>query len=598
MKNKKTAHSALHILLYPIFVLMGMNLNAQNCYIRMNDASGFAPSQVQLSELEVAACALIDSLPAAYRDSFRVFDFGFYLHNESMVGGYPEAFQQAITQVETQSQYYLLFGKQSDNTGIYSKFWVALKLPNQGIFYCIDQLSPSLRGDLTAKYGIIANAVHHANEKDYLRYHEAEMKTIDSLRTYVTTLKNCCNSTGQQRRGPSCTSCAFTPSEFGQNLVNNGFSSTNNQLKVGEMTSTEISADVIGRTNLILEVDGESIEIDKQISGIAERYVLNNPGKTIKIYLNRYNELCGSFDFTYNQFLNNGSDAKIFVVAIQYPVNQVKLYFYYDGELGVDEADAIEFVKGFPDHYFDLAGNYLGKDGGNWSRIRVINKPLSEVTGLYKDEAKKLIKKSVGEANSVDLSVHIAFVYGQAGDPNAMFSKIGGYYAAELGIFIPIVLSTGKNALAWVKPPNYDSIYIHKSPSLEFRDNYNELTNGIFHENAHITTKKGYEPCDHAKLIYLEQIKHASFSKCSSKYRESIIGSAACHIVGCWGSSDLAGGGTANTRKLTDALNSEIKKYGLAIIMKDNGPAGYECKVQFLKTGGVSPINCIDNEGY
>jgi hypothetical protein len=395
-----------------------------------------------LDALERAACRLRDSLPTAFQNSFKVYDFGFYLHNENMVGGYPEMFQTAITQVETQSQYYLLFGKQTESTGIYTKFWVAMKLPNQDIFYCIDQLSPSLRGDLTAKYGIIANAVHDTNEKAYFRYHEAEIKTIDSLRTYVTALKECCIPPGQQRRGgPSCTSCAFTPSEFGQNLENRGFSATENQLKLGEITSTGISADVIGRTNLILEVEGESIEIDKQISGIAERYVLNNPSKTIKIYLNRYDDLCGGFDAAYNQFLNNGSDAKVLVVAIQYPSNKVKLYFYYDGELGIDEADAIEFVKGLPDHYFDLDGKYLGKDEGNWSRIRIINKPLSQVSGLYKDEVKQLIKKSVGEPNSVNLSAHIAFVYGQGGDPNPMFSKIGGYYATQLGIYKPIVLT-------------------------------------------------------------------------------------------------------------------------------------------------------------
>jgi len=36
-----------------------------------------------LKDLEAAACRLIDSLPAEFRDSFKVFDFGFYLHNET-----------------------------------------------------------------------------------------------------------------------------------------------------------------------------------------------------------------------------------------------------------------------------------------------------------------------------------------------------------------------------------------------------------------------------------------------------------------------------------------------------------------------------------
>jgi len=51
--------------------------------VRLNDASGYTPTQTQLNDLEAAACRLIDSLPAEFRDSFKVFDFGFYLHNET-----------------------------------------------------------------------------------------------------------------------------------------------------------------------------------------------------------------------------------------------------------------------------------------------------------------------------------------------------------------------------------------------------------------------------------------------------------------------------------------------------------------------------------
>lgn len=132
-------------------------------------ASGIKPSQSQINALETAACRLLDSLPGAYADSFKVVDFGFYLHNENTNGGYPEVFHKVIDEVgaEASSKYYLIFGKQTDKMGICTKIWVALNLPNQDIFYCIDQLSPNLRNDLTDKYGIIANSIHDTNEKDY-----------------------------------------------------------------------------------------------------------------------------------------------------------------------------------------------------------------------------------------------------------------------------------------------------------------------------------------------------------------------------------------------------------------------------------------------
>ena len=61
-----------------------------------------------------------------------MYDFGFYLHNETRQGGYPEAFQWAVDTVQTLSRYYLLFGKQTDQSGVYTRFWVDSKLPETG----------------------------------------------------------------------------------------------------------------------------------------------------------------------------------------------------------------------------------------------------------------------------------------------------------------------------------------------------------------------------------------------------------------------------------------------------------------------------------
>jgi hypothetical protein len=109
------------------------------CYNRIADQTGLTPAPQQLQELEAAACVLIDSFPAAYQDSFAVFDFGFYLHNGATTGGYPEAFQQAIAKVQAVKPYYLLFGRQSTEEGVNKKFWVELKLPSGGEFVCLKQ---------------------------------------------------------------------------------------------------------------------------------------------------------------------------------------------------------------------------------------------------------------------------------------------------------------------------------------------------------------------------------------------------------------------------------------------------------------------------
>jgi len=54
---------------------------SKECYSQMSDISGTEFTAGQLSDLEQAACDLIDSLPQTYHDSFAVLDYGFYLHN-------------------------------------------------------------------------------------------------------------------------------------------------------------------------------------------------------------------------------------------------------------------------------------------------------------------------------------------------------------------------------------------------------------------------------------------------------------------------------------------------------------------------------------
>jgi hypothetical protein len=51
----------------------------QNCYVPLDDASGYTPTSSQLAELQAAACGLIVNHPVKFQDSFKVYDFGFYL---------------------------------------------------------------------------------------------------------------------------------------------------------------------------------------------------------------------------------------------------------------------------------------------------------------------------------------------------------------------------------------------------------------------------------------------------------------------------------------------------------------------------------------
>ncbi len=288
----KTFRYFINLFFASFFLISGLQAQQDSCYVRLEDASGYTPTSEQLAELEAAACALIDSFPAEFRDSFRVYDFGFYLHQEVTEGGYPEPFAKKILEVQNSSPYYLLFGKQTDRGGVYTRFWVGLRLPNSGIFYCIDQLLPSLRGDLTTKYGIIANEMHNANEKSYFGYHDAEISAIDSLRSYIDALKECCIPPGQQRRGSGCTSCVFSKSEFTSLLRNKDFTETKCMIQA-VADSSQSNSNMVNR---IIRVDGEAFNVDMEIQKFIDSYKGPDSSKSASIYTFNYPDKCSDLD--------------------------------------------------------------------------------------------------------------------------------------------------------------------------------------------------------------------------------------------------------------------------------------------------------------
>lgn len=172
-------------------------------YIRLDDASGYTPTTTQLNSLEEAAsrlCAAFDS--AGFGGQFKVYDFGFYLHQEVAEGGYPEPFAQKIAEVADLSPYYLLFGKQSDRNGIYKKFWVELVLPDTGKFECLNLLSPTLRSEIKQKIEYVVVNAYLKSGSDYLYFDVAEKAGIDVLQEIAVKYTECCDL--QSRSVNSC----------------------------------------------------------------------------------------------------------------------------------------------------------------------------------------------------------------------------------------------------------------------------------------------------------------------------------------------------------------------------------------------------------
>ncbi len=161
-------------------------------YVNLSDASGFDRSPYQ-TQLEAAAQEIIDVLPEEYQSQFKVFDFGFYLHNEAYIDGYTPAIEQAKLLSSQESTYYLLFAKETSKDGVYSKIHIEIELPRMNPNY------PCVSEDIQDVLEIYVNSatqnIYEQNGKNPSTYDEAEIAGMLEFTSRVNHLFNCCVGT-------------------------------------------------------------------------------------------------------------------------------------------------------------------------------------------------------------------------------------------------------------------------------------------------------------------------------------------------------------------------------------------------------------------
>lgn len=204
MRNKCCNLSLILSLLFLSFVKLSAQGNPS--YIQLEDASGWDTATPR-SSLEAAAQALIENLPPTVQDSFRVFDFGFYLLQNNFSGGLPAAFQQKIEEVNSLSPYYLLFGKQSDTNGVYTKFWLELKLPGAESYPCLTTDAFEYVSLLTTNH---LQSIYDDLGKEPVYYHQAEIAAMELLGRKLYKLMNCCQIAKSSNNRKSLETCENT----------------------------------------------------------------------------------------------------------------------------------------------------------------------------------------------------------------------------------------------------------------------------------------------------------------------------------------------------------------------------------------------------
>ncbi len=204
--------------LFVFFLCFLQTASSQNCYVQLDEASGFDVSPYQ-ADLNAKACelkAIFDSI--GFADSFKVYSFGFYVEMEYYDGySYPQAFIDRQEQVAQLSPYYLLIGRQSDHSGVFTRFWVDVKLPETGNFECLTQVD---RNIIISKIKAIINNKHGQLEKHPNTFSMSETEGMDSLIAFVNKQIDCCYIGNRT----VCNGC-LTDDEIRFFLEDQGFSS-------------------------------------------------------------------------------------------------------------------------------------------------------------------------------------------------------------------------------------------------------------------------------------------------------------------------------------------------------------------------------------
>ena len=158
---RRPSSNNLRALAFFCISIISYTLSSQN-YVRLFDATGIDPTEEEEVLIDAALIESVSILPNNLQTSFKVFDTGFYLHSESMVGGIDAVWEKVKDDVASDSgnSFYLIFGRENSIDGANSKIRVELKLPSTTLFECLTEEKRNnveKKPNITASLSIVDN---------------------------------------------------------------------------------------------------------------------------------------------------------------------------------------------------------------------------------------------------------------------------------------------------------------------------------------------------------------------------------------------------------------------------------------------------------
>ena len=260
-----------------VLLLVGMSLvwgQGQNTFVLLDDPVEFDRTSYQ-ADLDTLAQQLANLFPenSTYREEFKVFDFGFYFHQENVIDGYPDAINQMRAIAEEQAPYYLLFGKESNEDGFYQNFWVELKLPTEEDLPCFTEAKRQTIEDLIRKE---TNKVHAANDKRIYKFQEAELAGMKVLERFLGQLVNCCPDNANARNN-QCEYCFYSPEQMSGILEERGMLEfEGNSITIAEGTTFN---NIAAEHDIIIADEEHTWHLTKQL----DKFIGNIAGANARV---------------------------------------------------------------------------------------------------------------------------------------------------------------------------------------------------------------------------------------------------------------------------------------------------------------------------
>lgn len=135
-----------------LFLLFGQVIKSQNNFIVLSDANGIilAPSELDsLNSISDQILETIETFKPELADSFKIYDYSFFLHQKSFFENADPVLEMAINATDSQSPYYFIILKSFSRDSIVDRVYIAFNFPTDSL-PCLDATSMARKLEVNA----------------------------------------------------------------------------------------------------------------------------------------------------------------------------------------------------------------------------------------------------------------------------------------------------------------------------------------------------------------------------------------------------------------------------------------------------------------